>query len=87
MAIIAQHVIIHIQKHECFCKRKYHERNIYKMKLTPQQQYEINQVKATMEIENMTLTEQTYKNLIEVTSGKKTANQMAEEIKRRYMHA
>lgn len=57
------------------------------MKLTPQQQYEINQVKATMEIENMTLTEQTYKNLIEVTSEKKTANQMAEEIKRRYMHA
>lgn len=57
------------------------------MKLTQQQRYEINQVKATMEIENMTLTEQTYKNLIEVTSGKKTANQMAEEIKRRYMHA
>lgn len=57
------------------------------MKLTQQQQYEIKQVKATMEIENMTLTEQTYKNLIEVTSGKKTANQMAEEIKRRYMHA
>ena len=57
------------------------------MKLTQQQQYEINQVKATMEIENMTLTEHTYKHLIEVTSGKKTANQMAEEIKRRYMHA
>ena len=57
------------------------------MKLTTHQHYEMNQVNATMAIENMTLTEQTYKNLIEVTSGKKTANQMAEEIRRRYMHA
>lgn len=56
------------------------------MKLTPQQQYEISQVKATMEIENMPLTKQAYKNLTEVASGEKTTDQIAEEIKRRYIH-
>lgn len=57
------------------------------MQLTQQQKYEINQVAATLQIENMQLTKQAYKNLTEVASGKKTADQMAEEIKRRYTHA
>lgn len=44
----------------------------------------IDQVGATMAIENMPLTEQAHKNLLNVASGEKTADQMAEEIKRRY---
>lgn len=44
----------------------------------------INQVNATMAIENMPLTEQARKNLTSVASSEKTADQMAEEIKRRY---
>lgn len=39
-----------------------------------------------MQIENMPLMVQAYKNLIEVASGKKTVDQVAEEIKKKYMH-
>ncbi len=65
-------------------KRKNSEKHI--MPLTKQQKYEIRQVAATMQIENMPLTVQAYKNLIEVASGKKTVDQVAEEIKKKYMH-
>lgn len=44
----------------------------------------INQVSATMAIENMSLTKQAHENLTTVASGEKTTDQMAEEIKRRY---
>ena len=55
-------------------------------KLTPEQQFMINQVEATMTIENMPLTEQAKQNLIDVATGRKTTEQVAEEIRKRYTH-
>lgn len=46
----------------------------------------IDQVNATMAIENMPLTGQARKNLTDVASDEKTADQMAEEIKERYIN-
>lgn len=45
----------------------------------------IDQVNATMVIENMPLTQQARNNLIDVVSDEKTADQMAEKIKERYV--
>ena len=53
-------------------------------KLTPQQQHNIDQVAATMAIEDMTLTERAYKHLVQQATGEKTADQIAEEIKKEY---
>ncbi len=53
-------------------------------KLTPRQQFMINQVAATMEIENMPLTERAYNNLVEIVTGEKTAEEVIEEIKTKY---
>jgi len=53
-------------------------------KLTPQQQYHIDQVAATMAIENMPLTEKAYQNLVQIATGEKTVEQVIEEIKREY---
>lgn len=54
-------------------------------KLTPQQQFMIDQVAATMEIENMPLTERAYNNLVEIVTGEKTTEEVIEEIKRKHM--
>lgn len=54
------------------------------MEITPKQQFMAEQVEATMNIENMPLTEQARKNLTDAASGRKTPDQIAEEIKRRY---
>lgn len=53
-------------------------------KLTPQQQYAIDQVAATMAIEDMPLTVDAYKYLVQQATGEKTADQIAEEIKKKY---
>lgn len=55
-------------------------------KLTPQQQYAIDQVAATMAIEDMLLTENAYKYLVQQATGEKTADQIAEEIKKEYQN-
>lgn len=52
--------------------------------LTPQQQYDIAQVAATMAIENMPLDEKTYSYLVELATGEKDADQIIEEIKKEY---
>lgn len=52
--------------------------------LTPQQQYDINQVAATMELEDMPLDEKTYSYLVELATGEKGADQIIEEIKKEY---
>ena len=54
-------------------------------KLTPRQQFMVDQVAATMEIENMPLTERAYNNLVEIVTGEKTAEEVIEEIKRKHM--
>ena len=59
---------------------------MHNTKLTPEQQFMINQVEATMTIENMPLTEQAKQNLIDVARGRKTTEQVAEEIRKRYTH-
>ena len=55
-----------------------------KPKITNQQVDQIAQVAATMAIENMPLTKQCYQNAADVLSGKKTANQVASEITKKY---
>ena len=54
------------------------------MELTPEQQYMIEQVAATMAIENMPLTEQCYENLEALASGGETADEIILRIMGRY---
>ena len=44
----------------------------------------IDQVAATMAIENMPLTPQAYENIRMIATGEKTADQIIEEIKKEY---
>lgn len=53
-------------------------------KLTPEQQFMIDQVAATMAIEDMPLTDQAYKNLIDIVTGRKTSDEIIAEITKRY---
>lgn len=46
--------------------------------------YAIQQVSSTMAIENLNFTEQAYENLLEISRGQKTVNEIIEEIKCRY---
>lgn len=55
--------------------------------LTWKQKDMIAQVEATMQIENMPVNEAAHQNLIDVASGKKTADQIANEIKEKYKNA
>lgn len=52
--------------------------------LTPKQQYDINQVAATMELEDMPLNEKTYNYLVCLAVGEKTIDQIIDEIKKEY---
>lgn len=52
--------------------------------LTPKQQYDINQVAATMSIEDMPLNEKTYNYLVQLATSEKTIDQIIEEIKKEY---
>lgn len=54
------------------------------VELSQQQQYNISQVAATMAIEEMPLDDQTYNNLTQLATGKKTAEQIINEIKKEY---
>ena len=54
--------------------------------LTPQQQYDINQVAATMELEDMPLDEKTYDYLVQLATDEKSADQIIEEIKKEYQN-
>lgn len=53
-------------------------------KLTPEQQYRIRQVEATMAISGMPLTEEAYQNLVDIETGRKTTEQIAKELKEKY---
>lgn len=53
-------------------------------KLTVSDAEKITQVAATMRIEDMPLSKQAYQNLVDITTGKKTGDEIIEEIKRRY---
>ncbi len=52
--------------------------------LTPQQQYDIAQVAATMSIEDMPLNEKTYNYLVQLATSEKTIDQIIDEIKKEY---
>lgn len=52
--------------------------------LTPQQQYDIAQVAATMELEAMPLDEKTYNYLVQLATGENTIDQIIDEIKKEY---
>lgn len=54
--------------------------------LTPEQQNMIDQVAASMAIENMPLTQECYDNMQSVLTGEKTEEQIAQEIIRRCTH-
>lgn len=53
-------------------------------KLTPKQQFMVDQVAATMAVEDMPLTDQAHQNLIDVATGRKTTDEIAAEITKRY---
>lgn len=53
-------------------------------KLTKNDAEKIAQVAVTMRIENMPLSKQTYRNMIDVATGKKTEEEIAAEIRSRY---
>lgn len=52
--------------------------------LTPQQQYDIDQIAATMAIEDMPLNEKKYSYLVQLATGEKTIDQIINEIKKEY---
>lgn len=54
--------------------------------LTPQQQYDIAQVAATMQLENMPLDEKTYNYLVQLATEEKTIDQIIKEIKKEYQN-
>ena len=55
--------------------------------MTKKQKYDIEQVIATMKIENMPPTKQEIQNLIDIAENRKTSDQIREEIKKRYQNA
>ena len=54
--------------------------------LESQKQFQIAQVAATMAIEDMPIDEHTRENLTQIAAGKKTADQIINEIKKEYEH-
>lgn len=54
------------------------------VELPLQKQYYIEQVAATMAIEDMPLDRQTYENLVQIAAGRKTADQVINKIKKEY---
>lgn len=50
----------------------------------PQKQYHIEQVAATMAVEDMPIDSRTYENLKQIAAGEKTAEQIIREIKKEY---
>lgn len=61
------------------------EKEVFTMpELTPQQQYDIAQIAATMSIEDMPLDEKTYNYLVQLATNEKTIDQIIEEIKKEY---
>ena len=54
--------------------------------LTPQQQYDIDQIAATMGFEDMTLNEKTYRYLVQLATGEKNADQIIDAIKKEYQN-
>lgn len=55
-------------------------------KLTPEQQKIIKQVEANMALSDMPLTEKCYQDLIDIATGKKSSEEVIEEITKKYMH-
>lgn len=53
-------------------------------KLTVSDAEKITQVAATMNIENMPLTKQAYQDLADIMTGRKTREEIIEEIKKEY---
>lgn len=54
---------------------------------TPEQQYMIDQVEATLAIEDMSLTQQGYNNIKLIITGEKTADESVADTIRRYFDA
>ena len=54
--------------------------------LTPQQQNDIDQIAATMGLEDMTLNEKTYRYLVQLATGEKNADQIIDAIKKEYQN-
>lgn len=54
--------------------------------LTWEQQNRINQVIATIKIENMPITQQAYENLVALETGEKTVEEIIADITKRHAH-
>lgn len=55
-------------------------------KLTPEQQNIIKQVEVNMALSDMPLDEQSLQNMVDIVTGKKTSEEVIEEITKKYMH-
>lgn len=55
-------------------------------KLTPEQQNIIKQVETNMALSDMPLDEQSLQNMVDIVTGKKTSEEVIEEITKKYMH-
>lgn len=60
---------------------------MHKENLTWEQQHKINQVVATMNIENMPLTQEDYNNVKAIITGRKTVDEIVTAIKKEYLNA
>ena len=52
--------------------------------LTPQQQYDIAQVAATMQLQDVPLDEKTYNYLVQLATDEKSADQIIDKIRTEY---
>lgn len=50
------------------------------------QQYDIDQIAATMGLEDMPLNEKTYRYLVQLATGEKNADQIIDAIKKEYQN-
>lgn len=57
------------------------------MEMTPEQEYRVKQVAATMALSDMPLTREAHQNLVDVATGAKTSEEVIAEIKAKYGEA
>ena len=78
-------VPLHFAQQTCKCTLINPAKEVLAMpELTPQQQYDIDQIAATMAIEDMPLNEKKYSYLVQLATGEKTIDQIINEIKKEY---
>ena len=78
------HNLVHSQEYLSEAQKSWKYEQLQKTLQDLKCSYNIQQVMATMKIEDLQLTEQSLKNLRKIAHGQKTVDEIIEEIKRRY---